>query len=311
MYRLRMFPQPACFHLFRVFPLLLMALLFFKGCDEEKIAPSQKEPDQGSWLLYSQIDWTHDGAPLSGEYCKVYSDQASTQLKLQCLEFADKMFKEILSGFGVKDAGELILPMENDWINVYINVAHPENIAHAYWGTIFITVRTPELDTLFYEYLFKHELTHELEFLVEGKVNLLSEVWFREAIAIYSGGGFKRIKTVEDLDNWILENENFPGQGNPVLIKEWSDFPDGASIDRYYWYAFDLAMRYMLDPAGLDRTCQDVLDLFFELREGSSFEIAFLNQFGGIELKRFEDEFYDRVRAYLDELKNSPVFGGR
>jgi hypothetical protein len=284
----------------RIVPFFLMALLFFKACDTEDILPPDQEPEPGSWSLYSRINWAHDGAPLSGEYCKVYSDQASPRLKLQCLEFADKMFREILSGFGVAEGMELILPPENDRINVYINVAHPENIAHAYWGTIFITVRTPELDTLLYTYLFKHELTHELEFLVEGKVNLLSEVWFREAIAIYSGGGFQRITSVEDLDQWMLENENFPGQGNPVLIKEWSDFPDGASIDRYCWYAFDLAMRYLLDPAGLGGTCRDVLDLFFELREGIPFETAFLNHFG-IELKNFEKEFYERVRDYLED----------
>lgn len=81
----------------RAFPLFLMALLYFKGCSRECIAPPNQEPDPGSWLLYSQIDWAHDGAPLSGEYCKVYSDRASTGLKHQSLEFADNMFTEILS----------------------------------------------------------------------------------------------------------------------------------------------------------------------------------------------------------------------
>lgn len=71
-------------------------------------------------------------------------------------------------------------------------------------------------------------------------------------------------------------------------------------MDRYCWYAFELAMRYLLDPAGLGRTCRDVLELFFELREGIPFETAFLNHFG-LELKTFEEEFYERVRDYLED----------
>lgn len=285
--------------------ILLIATVFCQSCEEENTQPTQNITEEGSWLIYSPIDWTHDGEPITGTYCKVYSDEASIQLKLQCLEFADTMFAEIMSLFGINSFSELALPPENEKINVYVNVGHKDNIAYAYWGTIFITVRTSELNTLLYEYLFKHELTHEFEFMIEGTVNLGTDVWFREAIAIYNGGGFYRIMTEEDLNDWIIENENVPGQGNPVMIHEWSDFPTGADIDRYYWYAFDISMRYLLSPLGLNKKHVDVLNLFYDIRDGHSFDTAFLNNFG-IELKTFEDEFYDRIREYLNKMNEDP-----
>jgi hypothetical protein len=213
------------------------------------------------------------------------------------------MFGEIMALFQLEDFGQLILPPENTRINVYINTSHAENIAYAYWGTIFITVRTPELNEKLYEYLFKHEFVHEFEFLIEGATNLGTPVWFRESIAIYCGGGFYRIMTVEDLDAWILENENNAGQGNPLMIREWSDFPPAADIDRYYWYAFDLVMRYLLDPLGLNKDYPDVLHLFQDIRDGESFDTSFQKNFG-IGLEVFENDFYSMIREYLTKLNS-------
>ena len=283
---------------FRPLIICLAVVLIISCSEDEKQDVPPVDTEDGSWVIYSPLKWGHDGYPVTGNYCKVYSDEASMDLKLQCLDFADSMFGEVLAQFNFDNMGDLILPPENDKINVYINAGHPENIAYAYWGTIFITVRTTVINTSMYEYLFKHELTHEFEFMIEGTVNLGTDVWFRESIAIYAGGGFNRINTIEDLEEWISANEDFPGQGNPVMIHAWEDFPEGSDIDGYYWYAFDITMRYLLDPMGLNKSCQDVLSLFYDIRAGVTFEIAFQNNFG-IGLKTFEEEFYDRIRNYL------------
>jgi len=279
---------------------VLILIFVLTSCeDEDQVNPNNEtEKEEGSWLKYSPIDWTHDGNPISGTYCKIYSDGASQTLKLQCLEFADLMFEDILNQFSFDNFGDLKLPPENDKINVYINTEHADNIAYAYWGTIFITIRTTELNTNLYEYLFKHELTHEFEFLIEGTVNLGTDFWFREAIAIYCGGGFNYINTVDDLEDWIKANENFPGQGNPIMIHAWEDFPYGSDVDGYYFYVFDITMKYLLDPKGLNKSYYDVLNLFYEIREGNSFNNAFQNNFG-LSLTVFEVEFYDRIRQYL------------
>lgn len=288
---------------------LLMILFTCTFCVEQTEEIPSDIPEQGSWCIYSPLQWTHDGQPLTGTLCKVYSDGASISLKAQCLDFAERMFGEIRTFFRIDEDHALVLPPENDRINVYINTAHEENIAYAYWGTIFITVRMSELNEILYEYLFKHELTHELEFMVEGKLNLGTPVWFRESIAIYCGGGFNRIRTETDLDQWILENEKVPGMGNPILVKEWSDFPPGADIDRYYWYAFDLVMRYLLDPSGMNKHPGDVLSLFCDIRNGIPFESSFRDHFD-LEPDRFEEEFFDRMREYLNKIstnKNNSV----
>ncbi len=285
-------------------PLLLFLFLALTGCEEESKNDSfpPSETESGSWVIYSTLKWTHDGAPVSGTLFKVYSDGASYALKLQCLEFADRMFREILNQFDFDEPDELRLPPENrSKINVYINTNHEESIACAYWGTIFITVRTPVLDTSRYKYLFKHELTHEFEFLIEDYWNLGTDVWFREAIAIYCGGGFNYIKTVNDLEDWINANENYPGKGNPIMIHTWEDFPAGSDINGYYCNVFDITMKYLMDPKGLDRSLQDVLNVFYNIRDGCSFGDAFENNFG-LSLETFENEYYDRITAYLNKF---------
>ena len=279
----------------------LLLFLVLTSCSDEIEENSPIEIEEGSWVKYSPIKWTHDGNPIGGTFCKVYSDGASEALKLQCLEFADEMFGEILTQFSFKDLEDLRLPPENDKINVYINTGHEDNGAYAYWGTIIITIRTSELNTSRYEYLFKHELTHEFEFLIEGTVNLGTDVWFREAIAIYCGGGFDYINTVDDLEDWIKANDNFPGKGNPIMIHVWEDFPEGSDITGYYCNVFDISMKYLLDPLGLNKSFQDVLNVFYKIRDGDSFNAAFQNNFG-LSLQVFEDEFYDRIKAYLTVL---------
>ncbi len=277
---------------------ILILLLVSYQCDEEKGTDSPTQTEEGSWMKYSILKWTHDGNPISGKFCKVYSDGASDILKSQCLVFADKVFEKVLNLFAFQEMEDLRLPPENDKINVYINTRHEENIACAYWGTIFITIRTPELDTSWYEYLFKHELTHEFEFLIEGKVNLGTEVWFHEAIAIYCGGWrYNCIRTVGDIEDWISQNEDFVGKGNPIMIHVREDFPEGSDITGYN-KVFDLTMKYLLDSRGLCKSLQDVLDVFYDMREGILFETSFQNHFG-LSIKTFENEYYQRMREYL------------
>lgn len=291
----------------KLLSILLLLFLAFKGCEEEneKVINPPIEIEEGSWVIYSPLKWTHDGVPVSGTLFKVYSDGASHALKLQCLDFADRMFHEILTQFSFDDLDELRFPPENkSKINVYINTNHGVNIAAAYWGTIFITVKTPVLDTSLYKYLFKHELTHEFEFLIEEYWNLGTDVWFREAIAICCGGGFNYIKTVNDLENWINANENYPGKGNPIMIHAWEDFPAGSDITGYYCNVFDITMKYLLDPKGLNKSLQDVLNVFYNVRDGNSFSDAFEKNFG-LSLEVFEDEYYDRITAYLTDFQFS------
>ena len=282
-------------------PILLSLLLF--SCEDEpvNIDSNQTEVDEGSWVTYSPYKWSHDGEPYPSVHCIVYSDGASYEMKKAVGEFADEKFIEILDMFDFQESEDFRYPPGNEKIDVYINRFHEKTFAAAYWGSVFFTIRSSSFDQNRYAYLFRHELTHAFEFLIEGTVNLGTDVWFREGIAIYCGGGLHGITDVDDLEEWITQNSDFPGVGNPIRIHKWDDFPEGSDINGFYYYVFDLTMRYLLDPKGLGKSLQDVLNLFYDIRSGILFPDAFQNNFG-ISLVDFEVEYYDYMRTYLNNL---------
>ena len=286
---------------FRISILLSFLLsVFLSGCSDDPVPTPTDPVEPGSWITYSPIKWSHDGEPYHSYYCIVYSDGASYEMKKDVGAFADEKFSEILDMFDFYDTEDLMYPPGYNKIDVYINRFHEETIAYAFWGSIFITIRSPGFyPDHRYEYLFKHELTHVFEFLIEGMVNFVSDIWFTEGIAIYCGGGLNGITSIDDLDNWIAQNTGAPGQGNPIRIHVWDDFPPGADITGYNYNVFDLTMRYLLDPEGYGKSIQDVLHQFYDIRNGMSFPDAFQKNFG-ISITDFETEYYDRMRAYLD-----------
>ena len=285
--------------------ILIVSILGSMGCqkDPTSVVPDQ-EPDQnpdyipeGAWVTCSPYKWTHDGEPYFGEYCITYSDCCSYQFKKEVALFADERFTDVLKIFEFEDKNDLLYPMDYHKVDVYINRYHPERMAAAWWGTVIMTFSSENLLSQ-HGYLFKHELTHVFQFLIEGHYNLSTPVWFTEAIAIYGGGGLWGIQDTDDLDQWIASNSNDPNQGNPIFITVWDDFPPGADITGYYYNVFDLTMRYFLDPEGLDKSIEDVLSLFYDLRNDVPFSLAFKLHFG-LDVETFKDEYYDRMRDYL------------
>ena len=160
-----------------VFFLSLFFLLLLTSCKDD---PTSSLPDQvegGSWVTYSPYKWTHDGQPYYTNHCIVYSDDASLEMKKRAGLFSDHKFEQILDLFNFEKVEEFRYPPGYDKIDVYLNRHHTESIAAAYWGSIFITVRSSVLDTNdhVYDYLFRHELTHAFEFLIVGMVNLSTD----------------------------------------------------------------------------------------------------------------------------------------
>lgn len=287
--------------LLRLFILFVLVLLLI-SCSKEDIGNNRQDtefPVEGSWMKYSPYKWTHDGKPYCSVFCTVFSDGCPPSVKESASKIADSKFIEILELFDFSDLSDLRYPTERKTIDVYINRNHPENITAAYWGSIMITLRADDIKTNPYNYLFKHELIHAFEFLIEGTVNLAAEMWFTEGIAILGAGGFNRIRTVEDLDSWILQNEDFTDKGNPITIKKWEDYPEG--VDKSgYTAVFELVMEYLLDQRGLDRSTGDVLNLFYDLRNRRNFEESFYTHFG-ITVKDLEDEIFSRLKDYLSK----------
>ena len=116
-----------------------------------------------------------------------------------------------------------------------------------------------------------------------------------------SCGSHWGIRTNSDLDRWIAANPNDPNQGNPIYITHWSDFPPGADIAGYYTNVFDLTMRYFLDPDGLNKSTEDVCNLFYDMRNDTPFGYSFQEHFG-LDVQDFKVDYYEQMRAYLDNI---------
>ena len=199
---------------------------------------------------------------------------------------------------------DFVYPPGYSKMEIYINRDHTENINWAYWNGFIFTIRSSEISGRWYNYavyISRHELTHVFEFLIEGRESLATDVWFREGIAVYVGcvedTGWRTITDSSELESWISQNQNIPGEGNPIRIHQHADFPDGADRHEYY-RLFELVVTYILDEKGMARSYKDVLSLFYDLRDGISFSVSFESRFG-ISVSDLEDEVFDRLRAYL------------
>jgi hypothetical protein len=284
--------------------LISAVMLGASGCKNGPTSSSIPHSANGLWTRYTPFQWTHDGQPLASSYCIVFSDEASQEMKRQMAAIVDERFSQILQLFDFRDVSSFRYPPGGSKIEVYINRNHTENIAWAYWGGFIITIRSDDIAGLWYDravYTSRHELTHEFEFLIEGREILGADVWFKEGIAVYIGcleyTGWQRINSLSELESWISENRNVPGQGNPVRIHHDEDFPPGADRHRYYQF-FELAMRYLLDPRGMGRSYRDVLGVFLDSRDGVPFAASFQDHFG-VSLASYELEFHNRLRGYL------------
>ena len=195
---------------------ILILLVFFSSCRDEPLGVEPVVIPEGSWVKYSPYKWSHDGDPYISKHCIIFSDGASKDLKMQAGQFADEKFAAILDMFEFRSEKDFRYPPGHNKIDIYLNLYHEERIAAAFWGTVIITLRSPADNINQYDYLFLHELTHAFEYLIEGTPELGTDVWFREGIAIYCGGGRDYIKNVNDLEAWILHNAQFPNLGNPI-----------------------------------------------------------------------------------------------
>ena len=293
-------------HIKRIFPLVLLLAfvnLFCRGALSPEETPPAA-PREDSWTIHTPFKWAHDGRPIDGTFVTVYSDGAGDALKQQICEIADQHFMDIMQLFDFDQIGDLRYPPGYPRIDVYINRFHTENIAWAYWGGFLITIRVEPLNARWLGYVTytgHHEMVHVFEFLIEGKGGLSTDVWFREGLAVHLSDteavGFDLVDTISELDAWIARNAHHPDQGNPVAIHSHTDYPPDA--DRtYYYFVFELAIRYLLDSRGGARSLQDVLGVFYDMRHNIPFPVSFAERMG-IGLDRFEQEFYDRMVDYL------------
>ena len=286
-------------YLYRIIGLGL-SIICLLSC-EESIEKDKPDITAGSWETYSPYKWSHDGFPVEGKYCKLYSDRIERDVREELVEYADRQFSDIMDKFSFKAIDDFLYPLGNDKIEINLSLDNEPDIAAAFWGSVLVTVRNELPDTNLLRYVLRHELTHSLEYLIEGTPELGTDVWFREGLAVYyaSNGSWSSINSVDNLKAYIDDHKDHSKNGNPVSIHDWEDFPVGADIPLYYTL-FDLLIKYIISPDGLGKSSVELVNIIYEVRKGVLFEIAFDNQIQ-ISLKDFETTIFMRLMQFLEK----------
>lgn len=260
--------------------------------------------DSGSWYR-TGFRWPHDGAPFETANLVVYSDAASRDARQKVAEIGEHLMTVLIEDFQIDPATMFKWPAGQSKLHIYTFKNHDDKSwgGWGYYGGLMIysldhPVKNTELGN--YTRVLTHELMHAVEGLLKGTDNpRLVDVWLTEGIAEHVAGGTSRpgnITSVAVLDSLVAVH----GALNPVAMHRYEDYPDVENIGYLYYYAmFELAARYLMDPAGLGRPASTIRDVHLDARGGAPFVSSFEEKFG-LSLQDFEAEFWDRIRVFLN-----------
>jgi hypothetical protein len=284
---------------------LVFALVLFSGaaCGD---SPTDQDGmvDSGSWYR-TGFRWPHDGAPYESANFIVYSDAASFEAREKLSEIGESLMVELIDDFEIDPATMFRWPPSQSKLHIYTYRDRYEQSwgGWGYYGGLMIysldhPIRSTELGN--YTRVVTHELMHATEGLLKGTDNpRLVDVWLTEGIAEYVAGGTSSsgsITSLATLDSLVATY----GGVNPVAMHRYEDYPDVENLGYKYLYAmFELATKYLLDPDGLGRPESAIRDIYLDVRNGARFETLFEERFG-LSLQRYEEEFWERIRAFLE-----------
>jgi hypothetical protein len=223
------------------------------------VTVSLQEAPAGSGSGRFPYDWPHDGRPLVGETCDVYSDAANDDVKAAYRGRCETAVATLVEIMELEPSSQFHFPEGRSKIDLFVNRLHTEyGGGFAYHGgAIVLAPDHPNFhpDQGWCVTQVEHELMHVIETLLEGTGHLGVDVWFREGIADYFAGNAE-ITDPEELEAWLAPRRSLPGGGNPIQIHLWDDFPDAVTNAHQQgsWYPmFELAVRYLMSQSGLGR----------------------------------------------------------
>ncbi len=267
----------------------------------------------GSWSQAVR-PYKHDGHPYLSANFAVYSDFSAPDERRYVAEALEGHLQDLEAALGIVTHEELDGWTPETRIDVLSLRAQADTVI---WnGTAYrygFVIHAPDsrryaqagYSRVLYDQLLRHELMHVVEYYLVGRngTDESVETWFQEGVAMVMGGVPPgRIGNVGDLRRWRQSMAPYAGQGNPVLIRSERDYPleiqaDAEKLGGYY-LAFELAMRYLLDPKGGGKTPQDVKRLYLAIREGVPFAPAF-EAVMGLSVQSFAAGFWTLMEAYL------------
>ena len=276
-------------------------------CGQE---PCYEGPFDPPWIsAYDNDVWFIDGygrklpcdnRVLETENVLTFSDASSDEVKIEYAGMAEASLAEIQALF-VIDSQDLGIVDLHSKITIFSNRYEDYDQHATRKGFLLIALDNPFWDTwagglegpeflAYYQRVVKHEMMHVVQFMM-GAVNV--DTWFREGLAEHvAGGTFEAITTWEQVEEWRQD----PDHINPISIHQNSDYPTTASSS---WYAmFRVAVAYLLDERGRNRSIMDVKHLFLDVADNIPFADAFETRMG-LGLQDYEDHFFEWIRAYF------------
>jgi len=279
-------------------------LLGLAACGGSSTAPPQMV-DSGSWYR-TGYRWPHDGDPYESEHFIVCSDAASLDARVQVATIGEELLASLRQDFDIGSDTLFRFPAGQSKIHIYAYKDHyePDWGGRAYYGGVMIySLDNPRRASAgntqlqVYRGVVKHELMHAIQFLLQGSDDPnLADAWLTEGIAEYVSGGTAggSIHDLARLDSLIDKY----GALNPIAMHQYH-YPDVELIAyNYYYPMFELAVTYLVDPSGAGGAKSSIRDIFLDVGKGIPFPTAFEDRLG-IGLAEYEDQFFDRIRAFL------------
>jgi len=290
--------------------MLLALVMLLGGCGDSTGPDGGGLPsgmvDSGSWYR-TGFRWPHDGKPYESPNFIVYSDAASLEARRTLADIAEELLVVLKNDFGIDPETMFRFPAGQSKLHIYVyqNYSPRSWGGWGYYGGLMIysvehewrtEIGGTQLDN--YTRVVTHELMHAVEGLLKGTDNPnLVDVWLTEGIAEYVAGGTSS-GSVTDLAR-LDELTGTYGEWNPIEMHQY-DYPDIEAIGFLYYYPmFELAVTYLLDPAGAGNAQSSVRDILLDARDGVPFATSLQNRLG-IGLQEYEDEFFERIREFLN-----------
>ena len=294
------------------------------SCGSDDPDPTEPGPTldfSGTWNPATNFGgpFGHDRHPFRSDNFLVFGASASQAARQHTSRVAEESLAEVLDLLSITTGDFDFLPSyAESRIHVMAIGTEPfgNNTGFAYRdGMVVISTEAPQysrfgFEPSRYKRLLKHETTHVVEFLLIGdpRYPQASDVWWREGFAHYTSRPRpSMITTRAQVESWMVAHAALPGEGNPVAVHVWNDFPESVRTGGQtfsYYDMFELTVRYLLDPDGHGGTPEQVVALYDELGAGTSFAAAMSEVFG-LELNAFEEDYWGIILPYLDTVEVS------
>jgi hypothetical protein len=266
--------------------------------------------DSGSWYT-TGFRWPHDGNPYQTEHFIVYSDAASIEARQTVAEIGEELLTVLKNDFEIEGDTLFRFPSGQTKIHIFAYKDHypTEWGGQSYPGGFLIysldhpgRTKAGHTKMEMYVPVVKHELMHVIEFLLIGVEDFNTEPvrvdeWLSEGIGESvsggtAGGNITSLARFEELISTY-------GELNPIAVHHQSQYPNIEGAAYFYYYPmFELAVNYLLDPAGAGVEKTGFRDIYLDIRDGEDFATAFENRLG-ISLTEYEAQFFDLIRNFL------------